>query len=153
NLVDRARHMYSSTLSQPALKRARQAAPKALREPLDGLNRAWTALNRKQACAYQAYDAVPAGLLAAVQKAIVAVAEHVGQAPLAQDDPLLLFYFEMLSFARLAEQFGPHALFDVTRDRRDDSDVPTSPSTLCVRNVVPAPHLAARYAAAHATVL
>ncbi|OZI56272.1 ATP-dependent DNA helicase [Bordetella genomosp. 4] len=153
NLVDRARHMYSSTLSQPALKRARQAAPKALRKLLDGLNRAWNALNRKQACAYQAYDAVPAGLLAAVQKAIVAVAEHVGQAPLAQDDPLLLFYFEMLSFARLAEQFGPHALFDVTRDRRDDSDVPTSPSTLCVRNVVPAPHLAARYAAAHATVL
>jgi len=153
NLVERARHMYSSELSQHALKRARQTAPRALSRPLDSLNRAWNALNRKQTASYQAYDAIPAGVLATVQKAVGAIAEHLGQTPLAQDDPLLLFYFEMLNFMRLAEQFGSHALFDATREPHLKPGAKTNPSVLCVRNVVPAPHLASRYAGAHVTVL
>lgn len=153
NLVDRARSMYSASLSQLALKRARQAAAPALRKPLDGLNRAWNALNRKQSVAYHAYEAVPAGVLAAAQKTVAVIAEHLGQTPLAQDDPLLLFYFELLGFTRLAEQFGSHALFDATQDPQHHGASTTRSSTLCVRNVVPAPHLASRYAAAHATVL
>lgn len=153
NLVDRARQMYSATLSQGALKPARQAAPKVLSKAFDGLNRAWNALNRKQPTAYQAYDAVPAGVLSAAQKTLAAIAEHIGQAPLRQDDPLLHFYFEALHFTRLAEQFGTHALFDVTQHDPVRQPGVQQGSTLCVRNVVPAPHLTARYAAAHATVL
>lgn len=153
NLVDRARQMYTGKLSQHALKLARQAAPKALRKSIDGLNRSWNALNRKQADTYQAYDAVPAGVLNAVQLAISAIAEHQGQTPLAQNDPLLHFYFDALHFTRLAEQFGTHALFDVTMDSQSASSTTAGPSTLCVRNVVPAPYLTARYAAAHVTAL
>ncbi|MVW80579.1 ATP-dependent DNA helicase [Bordetella sp. 02P26C-1] len=151
NLVDRARQMYTGKLSQRALKLARQAAPKALRRSLDGLARSWSTLNRKQAEHYQVYESVPAGVLAALQKAIATIGDHMGQTPLPQNDPLLQFYFEALQFMRLAEQFGSHAMFDVTQDppgRRD-----TLSSTLCVRNVVPAPYLAARYAGAHVSVL
>ncbi|KAG0920783.1 hypothetical protein G6F31_020581 [Rhizopus arrhizus] len=54
---------------------------------------------------------------------------------------------------RLAEQFGSHALFAVTLSDVGVASAKTRPSTLCVRNVIPAPYLAARYAAAHATVL
>ena len=92
-------------------------------------------------------------MLAAVQKAVAAITDHMGLSPLAQDDPVLAFYFEALHFMRLAEQFGPHALFDVTVSAPGAAGAKTPPSTLCVRNVIPAPYLAGRYAAAHATVL
>ncbi|MGN6660262.1 MAG: ATP-dependent DNA helicase, partial [Achromobacter mucicolens] len=153
NLVDRARRMYTGELDQNRLTAARFAAPKALKKSLDGLHRSWNALNKKQAERYQAYDAAPAGVLTAVQKAVAAITEFIGQTPLPQDDPLLGFYFEALHFMRLAEQFGSHALFDVTLGDAGVSSAKTPPSTLCVRNVIPAPYLAARHAAAHATVL
>ncbi|WMD21650.1 ATP-dependent DNA helicase [Achromobacter seleniivolatilans] len=153
NLVDRARRMYTGELDQTSLSAARYAAPKALKKPLDGLQRSWNALNKKQAERYQAYDAVAAGVLGAVQKAVGAIMEYMAEAPLPQDDPVLTFYFQALQFMRLAEQFGSHALFDVTLSDVGVATAKTPPSTLCVRNVIPAPYLAARYAAAHATVL
>jgi DNA excision repair protein ERCC-2 len=56
------------------------------------------------------------------------------------------FYFEALAFQRLAESFGEHSLFDLTRsDERD--------TVLCIRNVVPAPFLAPRFGFAHSTTL
>lgn len=65
------------------------------------------------------------------------------------------FYWELLHFQALADQFGPHALFDIQRPlllgRAGRLREPSS--TLCIRNVVPAPHLAARHAAAQASVL
>jgi len=152
NLVDRARQMYSGKLSHYALKLAKQSAPKALRKPLDALNRSWSALNRKQSAVYAAYDAVAAGVLSALQKAISAISEYQAQTSLAQHDPLLQFYFEALHFTRLAELFGPHAVFDITLNAPPTSEVKRA-STLCVRNVVPAPHLVGRYASAHACVL
>lgn len=151
NLVDRARQMYTGKLSQRALTLARQSAPKTLRRPIDGLARSWNALNRKQTERYEVYDSVPAGVLAALQKFLSAISEHLGQTPLAQRDPLLQFYFDALQFTKLAEQFGSHAMFDVTQDTPGPREAVTS--TLCVRNVTPAPYLASRYAAAHATVL
>lgn len=79
NLVDRARRMYTGELNQLGLAAARQAAPKALKKPLDGLQRSWTAFNKKQAEAYQAYDEAPAGVLAAVQKAVAAITDYLGE--------------------------------------------------------------------------
>ncbi|CAB3625068.1 ATP-dependent DNA helicase [Achromobacter pestifer] len=153
NLVDRARRMYTGELDQTSLAAARQAAPKALKKSLDGLQRSWNAMNKKQAERYQAYDMVAPGVLTAVQKAVDAIMEYMGEAPLPQDDPVLAFYFEALQFMRLAEQFGSHALFDVTLSDVGVASAKTRPSVLCVRNVIPAQYLAARHAAAHATVL
>lgn len=153
NLVDRARRMYTAELSQATLAGARHAAPKPLKMALDGLHRSWQAFNRKQAEPYQAYDAPPAGVLAALQKATAAITEALAEMPLAQDDPVLAFHFEALHFQRLAELFGPHALFDATLAQPGAAGAKTPLSTLCVRNVIPAPHLAGRFATAHATVL
>jgi len=153
NLVDRARRMYTGELDQASLSAARYAASKALKKPLDGLQRSWNALNKKQTERYQAYEMVAPGVLSAVQKAVGAIMESMAETPLPQDDPVLVFYFQALQFMRLAEQFGSHALFDVTLSDVGVASAKTRPSTLCVRNVIPAPYLAARYAAAHATVL
>ena len=66
------------------------------------MHRSWQAFNRKQAEPYQAYDAPPAGVLAALQKATAAITEALAEMPLAQDDPVLAFHFEALHFQRLA---------------------------------------------------
>ncbi|WP_280190464.1 helicase C-terminal domain-containing protein [Delftia sp. PS-11] len=153
NLLDRARRMYTAELSQFALAAARKAASAAVRKSLDRLQRSWSALNRAQAASYQAYDDVPGALLAAVQRAVAAIADANADAPMPPGDPVLAFYWEALQFMALAEQFGSHALFDVHLLPGRSSARGGPPSLLCIRNVVPAPHLAARHAAAHATVL
>lgn len=156
NLVERARRMYTAELSPFALADARQAATGAVRKALDGLRRSWNALGRSQAADYQAYDDVPAALLHALQRAVGAIADTMADQPLPPNDPVLAFYWEALQFTALAEQFGGHALFDVSLlpPRRAPGGRSRTPaSTLCIRNVVPAPHLAARHGAAHATVL
>jgi DNA excision repair protein ERCC-2 len=153
NLLERARRMYTAELAQFALAAARKAATGAVRKALDRLARHWSALNREQAASYQAHEEVPAGLLGAVQRAVAAIADANADSPMLPGDPVLDFYWEALQFMALAEQFGGHALFDVHRLPGRAGPHRTPASTLCIRNVVPAPHLAARHAAAHATVL
>lgn len=155
NLLERARSMYTAPLSQFDLAAARQAATGAVKKALDSLNRQWNALNKSQAEAaeqgatYQSYPAIPPALLAAVQRAIGAIADLQADHPLPPGDVVLSFYWELLQFQALAESFGPHALFDLQLHGQARKPV----STLCIRNVVPAVHLAARHAAAQATVL
>jgi len=152
NLLERARRMYTAPLSQFDLAAARQAAHGPVRKALDTLQRQWQALNKAQGEeAYRTCDEVPPALLAAVQRAVGAVAEVQADQPLPPGDPVLAFHWELLHFQALAEQFGPHALFDVQRAGPAGRRTPAS--TLCIRNVIPAPHLAARHAAAWATVL
>ncbi|MDB5756526.1 MAG: ATP-dependent helicase, partial [Massilia sp.] len=66
--------------------------------------------------------------------------------PAPLEPALQRFYFDALQFARLSESFGAHSLFDVARD-------PAHGSTLCIRNIVPAHFLKARFAAAHSSAL
>jgi DNA excision repair protein ERCC-2 len=93
---------------------------------------------------------------------------------------LLAFHFVALHFLRLLERFGPHTLFDISVGGQDGAaegalaspeaaDRPRAArrpplatprpraaprdTRLTLRNVVPAPHLAPRFAAAHASVL
>lgn len=153
NLLERARRMYTAELSQFALAAARKAAAGPVRKALDRLARQWSALNKEQAASYQAHEEVPAGLLGAVQRAVAAIADANADSPMLPGDPVLAFYWEALQFMALAEQFGSHALFDVSLLPGRSGAARTPASTLCIRNVVPAPHLKARHAAAHATVL
>ncbi len=153
NLLERARRMYTAELSQFALAAARKSATGAVRKALDRLSRSWSALNREQTASYQAHEEVPAGLLGAVQRAVAAIADANADSPMLPGDPVLDFYWEALQFMALAEQFGGHALFDVHLLPGRSGPRRTPASTLCIRCVVPAPHLAARHAAAHASVL
>ncbi|WP_133645737.1 ATP-dependent DNA helicase [Paraburkholderia flava] len=150
NLLDRARRMYSASLERSTLRALKKTAPAALRAPLTRLDREWSALSRAQTESYAVHAEVPARVLSAAQNFASAVTERLADAPLSLDDTLLRFYFDTLHFVSLAEQFGDHSIFDATRTggtvRRPDL-------TLCVRNVIPAPFLAPRHAAAQTVVL
>ncbi|MBT2793088.1 ATP-dependent DNA helicase [Paraburkholderia strydomiana] len=153
NLLDRARRMYTASLDQAALRLARKTAPPGLRKPLERLQREWNAVKRAQTASYQVYPDVPGKLLSAAQNLIGAVTDQLADAPLSIDETSLRFFFDAMHFVALAEQFGEHSIFDITltTDRHAPRD--KTSCTLCVRNVIPAPFLSPRYAAARTTVM
>jgi DNA excision repair protein ERCC-2 len=153
NLLERARAMYTASLEQMAFRAAAKAAPTSLKAPLKRLEREWNALNRAQTIAYQVYAEVPARLLSAAQNLAGAFADQLAETPVPLDDTVLRVYFDVLRFLSLAEQFDEHSLFDITLGASGQTGRSKAASTLCVRNVIPAPFLAPRYAAARATVL
>lgn len=146
NLVSRARSMYSAEIERPLLRLARAGAPPLVKKALEKVGRAWTGVDKGAAAPYQVLDALPSKLVDALQNASSAINEHLAAFPGPLDPDLQRFHFDALAFARLAESFGPHSLCDVTRDSKDDA-------TICIRNVVPAPFLGPRFAAAHSSTL
>ncbi len=145
NLVARARAMYSAQLDRQALRAARAAAPAVLKKPLERLGRAWTAMEKAAPAPCQALDAPPDKLLSALQLACGALSEHMAEHPAPLEPALQRFHFDALRLIRLAESFGPHSLCDLEREGRD--------SRIALRNLVPAPFLAPRFAAAHSVTL
>lgn len=150
NLVDRARRMYSAELEQLGLKALRKSAPAVLKKPLERVGRLWSELNREQAEDYRAYDAPPSKLINALQGTVTAITDYLSDNPTAVDPALQDFYFEAMQFGRLAEQFGNHSLFDLSKR---PGKAGHSLSRLCLRNLVPAPFLEPRFAASRSTVL
>ncbi|MCY1393016.1 DNA repair helicase (rad3) [compost metagenome] len=150
NLVERARRMYSAELDQLSLKALRKAVPTVLKKPLERVNRAWGELNKQQVEDYRACDAPPQKLLNALQGAVVAITDYLTDNPTATDARLQDFYFEAMQFGRMAEQFDSHSLFDISKR---PGKAGGSLSRLCLRNLVPAPFLAPRFAASRSTVL
>ena len=150
NLLERARKMYSATLDQADLRRLRYSAPQALKKPLERLQRQWQALHKDQTEAYAAADAVPQKFVAALQSAASAIGDHLAEHPADVDAALQRFQFDAQHFVRLAELLDAHSLFDISKDPAHPAGANT---VLCVRNVVPAPYLAPRLAAAHSATL
>lgn len=146
NLVARSRSMYSAELSRGALRGARAVAPPMLKKALDRVSRNWTELDKQSAAPYQVMPALPDKLLANLQAAASEITEFLAENPSPLDPALQRFYFDAMHFARLSETFGAHSLFDVSRDAAHGS-------TLCIRNIVPAPFLKPRFAAAHSSAL
>ncbi|WP_028602478.1 helicase C-terminal domain-containing protein [Ottowia thiooxydans] len=160
NLLERARRMYTAELSQFALIDARKrvgASPqeKPVRNALDRLHRVWNALNNSQEEDFKAYDVVPASLVGALQRTVSAIADAQADKPMMPGDPVLGFYWEAQHFVTLAEEFGVHALFDLSQSVHPGMEgrARTPVSTLCIRNVIPAPYLQDRHAAAQSSVL
>ena len=160
NLVDRARKMYTAELDQVNLAAVRLSATPALKKPLDRLHRAWREV-QKNSCqspeqAYQVLPGPPDKFLLALQNATGAIAEDMEAHPARMDAPLQRFYFDALHFSRMAESFGGHSLFDITLAKAHGARIGGAASrlsTLCIRNVVPAPYLAPRFAAARSVAL
>lgn len=150
NLVERGRKMHSAELTHDSLRALKATAPRELQKPLDRLHRAWKGLNREQASDYEVHEDIPAAWLTALQHAISAITTHLSEHPTEVDGALQGFYLEALHFTRMAELFDPHALFDITRRAWGPQKFS---STLCIRNVVPAPFLRPRLAAAHTVTL
>ncbi|BCF99758.1 hypothetical protein PPGU19_043270 [Paraburkholderia sp. PGU19] len=153
NLPDRARRMYSATLDQHAFRGARHAAPVALKKPFDRLNREWNALNRERNAAYEVLPEVPPKLQSALQNLIASIGDQLAETPQSVDENALRFYFDALHFMSLVEQFGDHSIVDVTLDAHRSQSHAKPATEICLRNVIPAPFLKPRYAAARATIV
>ncbi|GAB3653223.1 helicase C-terminal domain-containing protein [Ramlibacter alkalitolerans] len=151
NLVERARAMYSASLTQSALRSARIGAPAPVRTAFDRVNRHWNAMRRVQAAAPVA--ALPSALVAALQHAAEALEAHFAEATPHQGGDtsgLQQFYFDLLAFVRRAESFGSHSVLEL-----EEEVVPRGrPSgTLRIQNLVPAPFLRPHLAAARTVTL
>lgn len=158
NLVERARKMYSATLSQAQLQQVHAGAPRAVRGALERLNRGLQELQQAQSEPYEVHAELPAPFLKTLGQALTQVTDFLLANPTRMDGELQDFYFEALHFSRMAEAFGEHSLFDVTLQ------TDTGPGAfgqalgqplvlLNIRNVVPAPFLAPRFAAAQSAAL
>jgi DNA excision repair protein ERCC-2 len=147
NMIERARKMYSAQLDQDDLKTLRRAAPAALKGALDRVNRQWNALHKEQLEDYRVCDAIAAPFLDALQRAVAAIGDYMSDHPGAVDAALQRFYFDALHFARIADLFDRHSLFDIARRSG------RSGAVLCIRNVIPAPFLQQRFADAHSVAL
>jgi Rad3-related DNA helicase len=150
NLIDRARGMYSAELDQAEFNALRKVAPAGLKGVLERVGRHWNQLHRDQEVTYQIYPAISDLFIVALHKAVSAITDHLTDQPEGNQAALLRFYLDAMLFCRLAEAFGPHSLFDITRH---DSRSSRSLSTLCLRNIVPARFLAERFANAHSATL
>ena len=150
NLVERARSMYSASLDQYHLKTLRDSAPEPLKKPLQRLNREWNALHKDQLAPYQAYAARPDKLLQALSLCVSAMGEYFNEHPESLSGDLQAFYFDVLQFAKVAELFNEHFIFDISKRQLSGK---RSSSTLCLRNVVPAEFIRPRLTAARSSVL
>ena len=152
NLVERARSMYSATLHQSALRNARTSAPVAVRRALDKVNRVLNALRKAHPEPNATPDALPANFLNTLKQASAALETHFAEsAPGAADAPLQQFYFDLLAFHRLAEAFDTtHSVLELA-----DHAGPTARSAVALRiqNLIPAPFLKPRFAAARTATL
>lgn len=150
NLVERGRGMYSAELDQARFKAMCRDAPKRLKNVLERIDRHWDQLHREQEVPYQVYPLAPDLLLAALGKAVSAITDLLTDQPEGNGGELLSFYLDAMLFCRLAESFGPHSLFDINRI---DAGNGRSYSTLCIRNILPAPFLGPRFEDAHSATL
>jgi Rad3-related DNA helicase len=117
-----------------------------VKKALERVGRAWTELDKSADAPYQVLPELPARLLAALQNAGSVVTDFLAEQPGPLDPALQRFYFDALAFARLAESFGEHSICDLASAGARDS-------TVCIRNIVPAPFLKPRFALAHSTTL
>jgi DNA excision repair protein ERCC-2 len=146
NMIERARKMYTAELDQASFNFMRRSAPAALKKSLDRVNRSWNELHKEQTVPYQVCPALPEKFLSALQQATSTITDYMTENPTAVDTGLQGFYFDALHFSRVAELFDEHSLFDITKDGQ-------AGSVLCLRNVIPAPFLAQRFAAARSATL
>ncbi|HKX44765.1 MAG TPA: ATP-dependent DNA helicase [Burkholderiaceae bacterium] len=152
NLIDRARAMYSVTLSRDELRAAARTAPESLKKTMLRLGRAWSSVSAGRPEPYEVEAAVPERFAAAAGDVCSATSDALAAAmtasePQALDPDLLEFYFKLLQFRRLADTFGSHSIFDIaTLPGRGRSE-------LTIRNVIPATHLKPRFAAMSSAVL
>jgi DNA excision repair protein ERCC-2 len=154
NLIERGRMMYTAELDELSLIAMRHHGPLALKKPLDRLHRAWRGINKAQQAeqaepeAMRVLDDIPSSWLLALQQLCAAIGDHMAEHPTDVDLDLQSFYFACLQMSKLADSFGQHSLFDWTPRTTGKLS-----STLCIRNVLPAPFLKPRLLNAHSVTL
>lgn len=149
NLVERGRQMYSVALDEVALSLARANAPARLKKDIDRLRRHWRAL-RQGRPAYSVLESVPQPLLLAIHHLNNSIAAWQADDPAQPLGPLHRLWFDLGQFLQRAASLGSDSLIDLTMQ---DMGSRSERAILTVRNVLPAPFLQPRLAAAQGCVL
>ncbi|WP_407297599.1 ATP-dependent DNA helicase [Stutzerimonas zhaodongensis] len=151
NLLERSRSMYSAELDIGKFRGLRKTSPSLIKKPIERVLRCWNDLQRTQTEDYQVIPDLPYKLTNALQQAVSAITDYIGENPAGLDPALQAAYFDAMHFCRLGELFGEHSLFDCTLlPVREGGG---RASVLCIRNVLPAPFLAPRILEARSCVL
>ncbi|RYF17883.1 MAG: ATP-dependent DNA helicase [Comamonadaceae bacterium] len=151
NLVERGRAMYSATLQQAALRTARATAPLVVRRALDKVNRALNALHKAYPGPDASPEALPANFVTTLKQASAAMETHFAEStPGAADAGMQQFYFDVLGFLRLAEAFGAHSVLELAEHAGATGRTAIA---LRIQNLIPAPFLRPRFAAARTVTL
>ena len=144
NLLERARGMYSATLSEDSFARTRGMVPASAAAALKQLRAQWRMADTS--CDKDALlDTFPEGLFRAIREAAGRLAEHFGAHPQQAKGPLQDLFFEILQFARLAESFDEKSVLDFAPAANGAKQV-------ALRNLIPANFLGPRFAAARSAV-
>lgn len=119
NLPGRARGMYSARLAKAGLMAARPAAGPVLSKRLDRVNRVFLALQKApwQEADFDSAETLPEDLVRALQEFTAAVSQQLVQEPafLQREPALLNFFFDVLQFQRVAEQWGDDYRLELSR--------------------------------------
>ncbi len=151
NLVERGRGMYSAELDQARFKAMRRDAPKRLKSVLERVDRHWDQLHREQEVPYQVYPLAPDLLLAALGKAVSAITDLLTDQPEGNGGELLSFYHGRHAVLPPGGKLRP--ALAVRHQPRSRPATGAAYSTLCIRNILPAPFLGPRFEDAHSATL
>ena len=156
NLVDRARAMYTASISRSMFEGPAPTA--ALRRAGSRVCTLLDTLGLTLEAPYQALPEVPRSFVEALQAYTVAMGEYLARTPPAgrtrADDQQHERFFAALQFCRIADTFAEHSVCDLTATPGPAGDLLAATElTICLRNVVPAPFLRPRLEAAHSTTL
>jgi DNA excision repair protein ERCC-2 len=150
NLPGRARRMYGAGIAKRELMQARKGATGELKRALDRCNRQLLALQkgtwREQD--FHCLDAVPQGFSQALQELCAQTSRQMAEDPtfLQRQPQFMEFYFGVLQFLRVADNWGDEYRFELSREKSPQSLVVT------LNCLDPARLLAERQARAHAVV-
>lgn len=154
NLLDRARAMYSASLTSERLRSVLSSAPPRIASAMKRMRKQWNRIARASASAYTVLPDPPVALRTALQDVTGALAAHFADQPAISHPVLLDLYFDTLAFERALETFGTHSLFEVQVDAENGVRARGRiDATMSVRNLVPAEFLRPRFDAAHCAVL
>lgn len=148
NLIERAREMYSAALKLSDVETLRHVAP-ALKRTWTRLIRAWKGLELTDAESYRVLSDIPTKFLKAMQKSSEEVGDYLAghaDAPA----PLRDFYFATMHLLRQAESMDENSVCDLTCTTKCTA---RGDAELVLRNVIPAPYIGPRLAAADSAVL
>jgi DNA excision repair protein ERCC-2 len=154
NLVERCRSMYTAELGTSGLRELRRYAPALLRTDIGRIQRALGQWADGQTAEYAVHAEIPQNLTGSLQKFAAATQDLLAESAGGLDADLMRFYFDVLHFLEIADMPGPHTIVDVTNDIKGTTAKPgTTGSIVCLRNVIPGPHLQGRWKAAHSVAL
>ncbi len=140
NLLDRARGMYTAELAGETLDALRHTAPASLRPALNRIERGWRSIQDRQATNYAPADTLDGEFIQVLQGATTAIADHFAERPEDAHGTLQQFFFDLIHFARMADAFDTHSVFESTLGE-------LGTRRLAIRNLIPAPFLAGRFGA------